>query len=80
MGREEERLGRPKKRQVTVADIAAQTPFHWGYVFDDIVQKRGGFDIVLANPPWEVFKPQAKEFFAKYSGVVTKNKMTVKRV
>ena len=71
-------LGKPKKRQVTVADIAAQTPFHWGYVFDDIVQKRGGFDIILANPPWEVFKPQAKEFFAEYSGVVTKNKMTIK--
>ncbi|OYU30811.1 MAG: ATP-binding protein [Comamonadaceae bacterium PBBC2] len=71
-------LGKPKKRQVTVADIAAQIPFHWGYVFDDIVQKRGGFDIILANPPWEVFKPQAKEFFAEYSGVVTKNKMTIK--
>lgn len=71
-------LGKPKKRQVTVADIAAQTPFHWGYVFDDIVQRRGGFDIILANPPWEVFKPQAKEFFAEYSGVVTKNKMTIK--
>ncbi len=71
-------LGKAKKRQVTVADIAAQTPFHWGYVFDDIVQKRGGFDIILANPPWEVFKPQAKEFFAEYSGVVTKNKMTIK--
>jgi hypothetical protein len=67
-------LGKPKKRQVDRADIAAQTPFHWGYVFDDIVQKRGGFDIILANPPWEVFKPQAKEFFAEYSGVVTKTK------
>ncbi|MFZ2122394.1 MAG: DNA methyltransferase [Rhodoferax sp.] len=71
-------LGKPKKRQVMVADIAAQTPFHWGYVFDDVVQRRGGFDIILANPPWEVFKPQAKEFFAEYSGVVTKNKMSIK--
>lgn len=71
-------LGKPLKRQVNLADIAAQTPFHWGYVFDDIVQRRGGFDIVLANPPWEVFKPQAKEFFAEYSDVVSKNKMTIK--
>jgi hypothetical protein len=71
-------LAKPKKRQVTVDDVAAQTPFHWGYVFDDIVQRRGGFDIVLANPPWEVFKPQAKEFFAEYSEVVSKNKMTIK--
>ncbi|MFZ4536353.1 Eco57I restriction-modification methylase domain-containing protein [Propionivibrio sp.] len=71
-------LGKPKKRQIERRDIDAQTPFHWGYVFDDIVQRRGGFDIVLANPPWEVFKPQAKEFFAEYSAVVTKNKMSIK--
>ena len=48
-------LGKPAKRRIEIADIAAQTPFHWGYVFDDIVQRRGGFDIILANPPWEVF-------------------------
>ena len=71
-------LGKPKKRPIETRDIQAQTPFHWGYVFDDIVQRRGGFDIVLANPPWEVFKPQAKEFFAEYSDVITKNKMTIK--
>lgn len=71
-------LGKPKKRAIERADIDAQTPFHWGYVFDDIVQRRGGFDIILANPPWEVFKPQAKEFFAEYSDVVSKNKMTIK--
>jgi hypothetical protein len=70
--------GKPTKRLIERADIDAQTPFHWGYVFDDIVQRRGGFDIVLANPPWEVFKPQAKEFFAEYSEVVSKNKMTIK--
>ncbi len=58
-------LGKPKKRPIERADIDAQTPFHWGYVFDDIMQRRGGFDIVLANPPWEVFKPQAKEFFCR---------------
>ncbi len=70
-------LGKPKKRRIERQDIDAQTPFHWGYVFDDIVQKRGGFDIVLANPPWEVFKPQAKEFFAEHSSLVNKNKMTI---
>ena len=71
-------LGKAKKRKVTRNDIDAQNPFHWGYVFDDIVHRRGGFDIILANPPWEVFKPQAKEFFAEYSTVVSKNKMTIK--
>jgi hypothetical protein len=71
-------LGKPKKRKVEFADVAEQHPLHWGYAFDDIVQKRGGFDIILANPPWEVFKPQAKEFFADHSDLVSKNKMTIK--
>ncbi|WP_396432967.1 Eco57I restriction-modification methylase domain-containing protein [Limnohabitans sp.] len=71
-------LGKPKKRRIERKDLDAQTPFHWGYVFDDIVQRRGGFDIILANPPWEVLKPQAKEFFAEHSALVSKNKMTIK--
>ena len=71
-------LGKPKKRQVELTDVAAQHPLHWGYVFDEIVHKRGGFDIILANPPWEVFKPQAKEFFADHSDLVSKNTMTIK--
>ena len=71
-------LGKSIKRKVSLADVAAQHPLHWGYAFDEIVQKRGGFDIVLANPPWEVFKPQAKEFFADHSDLVSKNKMTIK--
>jgi hypothetical protein len=71
-------LGKPQKRAVKLADVAAQHPLHWGYVFDEIVQQRGGFDIILANPPWEVFKPQAKEFFADHSKLVSKNKMTIK--
>lgn len=70
-------LGKPKKRRIERKDIDAQNPFHWGYVFDDIVQRRGGFDIILANPPWEIFKPQAKEFFSEYSSLVTTNKMAI---
>lgn len=71
-------LGKPTKRRIERKDIDAQTPFHWGYVFDDIVQRRGGFDVILANPPWEVFKPQAREFFAEHSALVSKKKMSIK--
>ena len=69
--------GKPTKRPVKLDDITTLTPFHWGYEFDEIM-KRGGFDIIIANPPWETFKPQAKEFFADYSDHITKNKMTIK--
>ena len=36
--------------------------FHWHIAFADIME-RGGFDVVLGNPPWERIKIQEKEFF-----------------
>jgi hypothetical protein len=69
--------GKPVKRPLTVHDLESLHPFHWGYEFDEVLQ-RGGFDAIVTNPPWEIFKPQAKEFFAEFSEVVTKNKMTIK--
>ncbi|WP_043939769.1 Eco57I restriction-modification methylase domain-containing protein [Planktothrix prolifica] len=70
--------GKPKKRLLTVADMAALEPFHWGYHFDEIIGQRGGFDAIITNPPWETFQPDAKEFFAKYSDIVSKKKMDIK--
>ena len=69
--------GKPIKRVLNLADIEVLEPFHWGYHFDKVFA-RGGFDAIIANPPWEIFKPQAKEFFAKHSDLVTKNKMDIK--
>jgi hypothetical protein len=39
---------------------------HWHVAFPD-VWERGGFDVVLGNPPWERVKLQEKEFFAARS-------------
>lgn len=36
---------------------------HWPLEFPDVMQ-RGGFDVVLGNPPWERVKLQEQEFFA----------------
>ena len=41
----------------------AARAFHWPLEFPDIMQ-RGGFDVVLGNPPWERVKLQEQEFFA----------------
>jgi hypothetical protein len=70
--------GKPQKRALTLADIQMLHPLHWGYEFDEVLHGRGGFDAIIANPPWETFKPNAKEFFMEHSDLVTKNKMTIK--
>lgn len=70
--------GKPVKRPLKIEDIEALHPFHWGYEFDEILNQRGGFDAIITNPPWEILKPQAKEFFAEHSDLVSKNKMTIK--
>jgi len=70
--------GKPVKRSVTLEDIEGLKPFHWGFEFDEIINKKGGFDAIVTNPPWEIFKPNAKEFFEEFSDLVTINKMTIK--
>ena len=37
--------------------------FHWPLEFPTVFE-RGGFDVVLGNPPWERIKLQEQEFFA----------------
>jgi hypothetical protein len=40
--------------------------FHWHLAFPQVFA-RGGFDVVLGNPPWERVKLQEQEFFASKS-------------
>lgn len=67
--------GKAVKRQLETSDIDALGPFHWGYEFDEIIETRGGFDVIITNPPWEEFKPNDIEFFAQYDGNISKHKM-----
>ncbi|MCY4080258.1 MAG: N-6 DNA methylase [Caldilineaceae bacterium] len=50
--------------EATVEKLAEQHGFfHWHLAFADIMQK-GGFDVVLGNPPWEVSQLSEEEYFA----------------
>ena len=45
--------------------------FHWELAFPHVFA-RGGFDVVLGNPPWERVKLQEQEFFAKREPSIAK--------
>lgn len=40
--------------------------FHWHLAFPEVF-KKGGFDCILGNPPWERVKLQEREWFAEYN-------------
>jgi type I restriction-modification system DNA methylase subunit len=75
---EAQNTGKAKKREVKLEDIEDLEPFHWGYHFDQIVMDRGGFDAIIANPPWEVFQTDEKEFFYRYDKLIKKKKIDIK--
>ncbi len=47
----------------------ASQAFHWWQAFP-LVKAKGGFDVLLGNPPWERIKLQEEEFFATRSPLV----------
>ena len=57
-------LGIRSRVEAAVTKLANQHLFfHWHLAFADIMQ-RGGFDVVLGNPPWEQVQLDPREFFA----------------
>lgn len=61
----------PRPGVAGVVRRAAETAqaFHWWQAFPQ-VRAKGGFDVLLGNPPWERIKLQEEEFFASRSPLV----------
>jgi hypothetical protein len=55
-------------------DLATVRPFNWAVEFPELfvdeagesLGERGGFDVVVGNPPWEILKPDLREYYAQF--------------
>ncbi|MGZ4286794.1 MAG: Eco57I restriction-modification methylase domain-containing protein [Solirubrobacteraceae bacterium] len=59
----------PDELAAVAAAKRAYSFLHWHVAFPTIWE-RGGFDVVLGNPPWDRVKLQEKEFFAARSPAI----------
>ncbi len=64
-----------KKRAVSADDFQDLQPFHWDLAFNEIID-RGGFDVIITNPPWDKVENEDKEFFYKYDSSINKKKIS----
>lgn len=58
---------KPTDEIISVAKQVAEKLhfFHWEIEFPDVFNPgRNGFDAIVGNPPWEISKPNSKEFFS----------------
>jgi hypothetical protein len=57
--------GRENPQRVALIDELSQRFrfFHWRLEFPDVFE-RGGFDVMLGNPPWEVLQLSETEYFS----------------
>jgi hypothetical protein len=59
------------------ADPAAQRPFYWPVEFPEVFLDEaglflagGGFTITVGNPPWEIVKPELREYYAQFDAAI----------
>lgn len=57
-------------RQGAMLTSEKVSAFHWFIEFPEIMERDGGFDVVIGNPPWERVKLQEQEFFAARSPAI----------
>ncbi|MET3133523.1 hypothetical protein AAKU55_003813 [Oxalobacteraceae bacterium GrIS 1.11] len=74
-------LGQPvsARKKEAALQLAKRTPLlHWKLGFAQVFA-RGGFTVILANPPWERMKLQEEEYFAERAPAVAQARNKAER-
>ena len=74
-------LGQPvtERKKQAASNLAMRIPLlHWKLGFAQVFA-RGGFSVILANPPWERMKLQEEEYFAERAPAVAQARNKAER-
>jgi hypothetical protein len=74
-------LGQPvtERKKQAASNLAKRIPLlHWKLGFAQVFA-RGGFSVILANPPWERMKLQEEEYFAERAPAVAEARNKTER-
>lgn len=59
------------------SDLDRIRPFHWGVEFPEVfytpegaLKENSGFTVIIGNPPWEILKPDLREFYAQFDPLI----------
>lgn len=64
--RESDPSGHIHRRLLTLKDIEALHPVHWGFAFSSVLETQGGFAAVLTQAPRGILQPSAREFYRQH--------------
>jgi len=69
----------PQRKKLAASNLAKRVPLlHWRLGFAQVFA-RGGFSVILANPPWERMKLQEEEYFAERAPAVAEARNKAER-
>lgn len=72
-----EQLTAAMKLPEKFSNLERVRPFHWAIEFPEVFLdddgqplENPGFTIVVGNPPWEIVKPEIREFYAQFDAII----------
>lgn len=57
-------------RLLALDDVEALTPFHWGFYFHHLLDRQGGFDVILSHFPAGAVEPTETEFVDRHQDLL----------